>query len=179
MVSTAIKFSDIQNHWSRAFIEALAARGILKGYPDGTFRPDNPVTRAEFAAIMAAVFSPAVKREYAGFVDVPDTHWGFKAIKKVYESGFLTGYPNKRFGIDENIFKGDVLVAMVNGLGIAAQVGLDLVSKLAEIYQDGALIPYYGINQIAVATRVGWVVNYPQVKILNYKTAATRADVVA
>ena len=177
MVSTPITFSDIQSHWSRAFIEALAARGILKGYPDGTFRPNNPVTRAEFAAIIAAVFSPAVKREYAGFVDVPDTHWGIKAIKKVYEGGFLTGYPNKRFGIDENIFKGDVLVAMVNGLGIAAQVDLDLVSKLAEIYQDGSLIPYYGINQIALATRVGWIVNYPNVKILNYKTAATRADV--
>ncbi|MFN6229978.1 MAG: S-layer homology domain-containing protein, partial [Dolichospermum sp.] len=41
MVSTPITFSDIQSHWSRAFIEALAARGILKGYPDRTFRPNN------------------------------------------------------------------------------------------------------------------------------------------
>ncbi len=179
MVSTPITFSDIQNHWSQPFIEALAARRVLNGYPDGTFRPNNLVTRAEFAAIIAAVFSQPVKREYLPFVDVPQTHWAINAIKKVYESGFLTGYPNKRFGTDEGIARGDALVAMVNGLGIAGQVDLDLVSKLAEIYQDGSLIPYYGINQIALATRAGWVVNYPNAKILNYKTASTRADVAA
>ncbi|BAZ84383.1 glycoside hydrolase family 10 protein [Dolichospermum compactum] len=177
MVSTPITFSDIQNHWSRPFIEALAARRIISGYPDGTCRPNNPVTRAEFAAIIASVFSQPVKRAYIPFVDVPQTHWAINAIKKVYETGFLTGYPNKRFGVDESIAKGDALVAIVNGLGIAGKVDLDLVSKLAEIYQDGSLIPYYGINQIGLATRAGWVVNYPNVKILNYKTAATRADV--
>ena len=177
MVSTPIRFSDIQGHWSQGFIEALAARRILSGYSDGTYRPNNPVTRAEFAAIIAAIFSLPVKREYVPFVDVPLTHWAINAIKKVYETGFLTGYPNRRFGIDEGIARGDALVAMVNGLELAGQVDLDLVSKLAEIYQDGSLIPYYGINQVALATRAGWVVSYPNRKILNYKTAATRAEV--
>jgi uncharacterized lipoprotein YddW (UPF0748 family) len=177
MVSTPITFSDIQSHWSKPFIEALAARQILSGYPDGTCRPNSPVTRAEFAAIIASVFSQPVKREYVPFVDVPQTHWAINAIKKVYETGFLTGYPNRRFGLDDSIARGDALVAMVNGLEIAGKVNLDLVNQLAEIYQDGSLIPYYGINQIALATRAGWVVGYPNRKILNYKTAATRADV--
>ncbi|MTJ08949.1 family 10 glycosylhydrolase [Anabaena sp. UHCC 0204] len=179
MVSNITTFSDIQGHWSRPFIEALAARRIINGYPNGTFRPDNSVTRAEFAAIIAAVFSQPVKRKYVPFVDVPDTHWAINAIKKVYETGFLVGYPNRRFGINEGIARGDVLVAMVNGLSSIISSQVDLVSKLADIYQDGALIPYYGINQIALATSVGWVVNYPHVKILNYRIAATRADVVA
>jgi len=177
MVSTPITFSDIQSHWSKPFIQALAARRILSGYPDGTCRPNSPVTRGEFAAIIASVFSQPVKREYVPFVDVPQTHWAINAIKKVYETGFLTGYPNKRFGLDDSIARGDALVAMVNGLEIAGKVNLDLVNQLAEIYQDGSLIPYYGINQIALATRAGWVVGYPNKKILNYKTAATRADV--
>ncbi|MFM7407773.1 MAG: family 10 glycosylhydrolase [Cuspidothrix sp.] len=181
MVSTPARFSDIQNHWSRPFIEALAGRRIISGYPNGTFRPDSPVTRAEFAAIIAAVFSQPVKREYVPFVDVPNTHWAINAIKKVYETGFLTGYPNKRFGIDDSIAKGDALVAIVNGLDsiLKGKVEPDLVNKLAEIYQDAALIPYYGINQIALATRLGWVVNYPNQKILNYRTAATRGEVAA
>jgi uncharacterized lipoprotein YddW (UPF0748 family) len=180
MVSTPPTFSDIQSHWSKPFIEALATRRIISGYPNGTFLPNNPVTRAEFSAIIAAVFSQPIKREYVPFVDVPTTHWAINAIKKVYETGFLTGYPNKRFGIDDSIARGDVLVAIVNGLSsiVSSKVDLDLVNKLAEIYQDAALIPYYGINQIALATRAGWVVNYPNSKILNYKTAATRADVV-
>ncbi|MFM7364486.1 MAG: family 10 glycosylhydrolase [Cuspidothrix sp.] len=181
MVSTPARFSDIQNHWSRPFIEALAARRIISGYPNGTFRPDSPVTRGEFAAIIAAVFSQPVKREYVAFVDVPNIHWAINAIKKVYETGFLTGYPNKRFGIDDSIAKGDVLVAIVNGLDsiLTGKVEPDLVNKLAEIYQDAALIPYYGINQIALATRLGWVVNYPNQKILNYKTDSTRGEVAA
>ncbi|MGF1675894.1 MAG: S-layer homology domain-containing protein, partial [Rivularia sp. (in: cyanobacteria)] len=48
MTITSARFPDITNHWARPFIEALARRGILNGYPDGTFRPDNSVTRAEF-----------------------------------------------------------------------------------------------------------------------------------
>ena len=71
MVSSSIRFSDIQGHWSQGFIEALAARRILSGYSDGTYRPNNSVTRAEFAAIIAAIFSLPVKREYVPFVDVP------------------------------------------------------------------------------------------------------------
>ncbi|MHC5832333.1 MAG: S-layer homology domain-containing protein, partial [Nostoc sp.] len=45
-------FSDIQSHWAKASILAAAKLNILKGYVDGTFRPNAPVTRAEFAAII-------------------------------------------------------------------------------------------------------------------------------
>ena len=97
MVSNSTPFSDIQNHWARLFIEALAGRRILNGYPNGTFRPDNSVTRAEFAAIIAAVFTLPQKRQYTPFVDVPANHWAISAIKKVYETGFLVGYPDEQF----------------------------------------------------------------------------------
>jgi uncharacterized lipoprotein YddW (UPF0748 family) len=179
MVATSPRFSDIQNHWARLFIQGLVQRRVVNGYTDGTFRPDNPVTRAEFAAIVGAVFTVAKKRDYVPFTDIPDTHWARKAIQKVYETGFISGHTDKTFRPNEQISRGDVLVAMVNGLDIARQVNPGLTSKLAEIYQDGALIPYYGINQVALATQAGLVVNYPNVKILNYRVAATRADVVA
>ncbi|MEW6491100.1 MAG: S-layer homology domain-containing protein, partial [Cyanobacteriota bacterium] len=48
MVSSSPPFSDIQNHWARSFIEALAERGIVSGFPDGSFRPNISMTRAEF-----------------------------------------------------------------------------------------------------------------------------------
>ncbi|MEB3148076.1 MAG: S-layer homology domain-containing protein, partial [Sphaerospermopsis sp.] len=57
MVSNTASFPDIQNHWARLFIQALAQRRILNGYPDGSFRPNSPVTRAEFAAIIASVLT--------------------------------------------------------------------------------------------------------------------------
>lgn len=88
MVSTTIRFADIQNHWARPFIEALAARRILNGYPDGTFRPNNSVTRAEFAAIIGAVFNISVKRPYINFTDVPANHWALVQLKKLTKLDF-------------------------------------------------------------------------------------------
>ncbi|WP_413172946.1 glycoside hydrolase family 10 protein [Anabaena azotica] len=177
MVSTSSSFPDIQNHWARLFIQALVQRRIVNGYRDGTFRPDYPVTRAEFAAIIASIFTPTKKREYVAFKDVPVTFWANSAIKKVYETGFLVGYPNQTFRPNDSISRGDILVSMVNGLEIATQVAPDLVSKLAEIYQDSTAIPNYGINQVAIATRVGLVASYPNLKLLNPRMPATRADV--
>ncbi|MGH1395335.1 MAG: glycoside hydrolase family 10 protein [Trichormus sp.] len=177
MVSTTARFSDVQNHWARPFIEALAERRILNGYPNGTFRPDNSVTRAEFAAIVAAVFNVAVKRPYISFRDVPATHWAAGAIKKAYETGFLTGYPNQIFGLNDRIARGDVLVALVSGLDIATRVKPDLLENLPQIYQDATTIPGYGRNAIAIATSTGLVASFPNTKVLNYTIAATRADV--
>jgi uncharacterized lipoprotein YddW (UPF0748 family) len=177
MVSSPVQFPDIQNHWARLFIQALAQRRIVNGYPDGTFRPNNSVTRAEFAAIIAAIFTPTKKREYIPFTDVPDNYWAKSAIQKVCETGFLIGYPDRTFRPNDKISKGDILVATVNGLDVASKVAPDLLGKLGQIYQDAASIPNYATNQIAIATRIGWVANYPNLKLLNPTASATRADV--
>jgi hypothetical protein len=180
MVSNPLRFPDVQNHWARPFIEALTERSILNGYPNGTFRPDNSVTRAEFAAILGAVFasSRSPKREYVPFIDVPDNHWAVNRIKQTYEAGFFSGYPDGRFRPNDRIFRSDVLVAIVNGLEIAANVKPDLLNILPQIYQDAAKIPAYARTQVAIATAKNLVASYPNVKILNPRVAATRADVV-
>lgn len=177
MISNSPRFPDVQNHWASRFIEELATRRILNGYPNGTFRPDNSVTRAEFAAILGAVFTVYPKREYVPFVDVPANHWAISAIKKTYEMGFLIGYPDGRFRPNERIFRCDVLVALVNGLEIAAPVKPDLLNILPQIYEDAAKIPGYARNQVAIATSTRLIVNHPNLKILNPTVAATRAEV--
>ncbi|MDJ0737319.1 MAG: family 10 glycosylhydrolase [Nostocaceae cyanobacterium] len=179
MVSTSTPFPDITNHWARDFIEALAQRRILNGYPDGTFRPDKSVTRAEFAAIAATVFNKPQEREYVPFTDVPPSHWAAKAIQKAYERGFIVGYPDGSFRPNNRIARGDVFVALVNGLELATKVEPDLLAGLPQIYRDALNIPNYAKNQVAIATRVGMVASYPNVKILNPKVAATRADIAA
>jgi hypothetical protein len=54
--ATAVNFVDVQSHWARPFIETLAAENIISGYSDRTFRPDQPVTRAQFAAMISQAF---------------------------------------------------------------------------------------------------------------------------
>ncbi len=177
MIFNSTRFPDVKNHWAGLFIEELAARRILNGYPNGTFRPDNSVTRAEFAAILGAVFTSSVKRQYVPFADVQANHWAINAIKKAYETGFMIGYPDGRFRPNDRIFRSDVLVAMVNGLEMAAAVKPDLLTALPEIYQDAERIPGYARTQVAIATRTELIASYPNVKLLNPTIAATRAEV--
>ncbi|EFA68785.1 glycoside hydrolase family 10 protein [Cylindrospermopsis raciborskii] len=177
MVSNTTSFRDIENHWASLFIRALAERRILNGYLDGTFRPDNPVSRGEFAAMMGAIINLPVKREYITFKDVPDNYWARNAIRRVYETGVMTGYPDQTFRPNDRVSRADVLVVIVNALGIASQFSPELVGRLAQTYEDAANIPSYAINSIAIASGNSLVVNYPNIKLLNPKTGATRADV--
>ncbi|WP_373528176.1 family 10 glycosylhydrolase [Nostoc sp.] len=178
MVSITAPFSDIQNHWARLFITALAQRGIVSGLPNGMYRPDNSLTRAEFAAIIAKAFGTITqKRQYVPFVDVPSNYWAAAAIQTAYEKAFISGFPDKSFRPANRITRVEVLVSLVAGLEIATKVKPDLLSALPQIYQDAVQIPGYGKNHIAIATSAGLVVGFPNVKLLNPNLAATRADV--
>ena len=178
MVSTSSRFPDINNHWARPFIEGLAKRGILNGYPDGRFRPNNSVTRAEFAAIVTATFSQVTKkREYKPFNDVPSKHWAISAIQKSYEKVFITGYPGGLFRPSYRIKRINALVSIISGLGWTTRVDSDLIDYLPQIYTDAGKIPGWAKKAAAIATRAGIVGSFPNLKMLNPNLAATRADV--
>ncbi|MEA5598977.1 glycoside hydrolase family 10 protein [Rivularia sp. UHCC 0363] len=180
MASSSARFPDITNHWARPFIEALARRGILNGYSDGTFRPDNSVTRAEFAAIITTTFSRIPKkREYVSFVDVPDSLWAASAIRKAYETVFITGFPNNYFRPADRIQRINALLSIVSGLSMTSKVSSDLLPALGQIYQDAYAIPDYAKPTAAITTRAGMVASYPNPKLLNPTLAATRADISA
>ncbi len=170
-----VSFPDVQNHWAKTFIEVLAAKDIILGYPDGFYRPDQKVTRAEFAAIIRKAFQKNTVKEAIAFVDVPQRYWGFDAVKYANEIGFLTGYPDRTFRPDQNIPRVEVLVSLITGLGLntSKEVGL------ASFYDDSGDIPNYAVNQLAAATENQIVVNYDNVKALNPNQVATRADVAA
>ncbi len=179
MVVSPTRFSDIQNHWARLFIEGLATRGIISGFPDGTFRPDRPMNRAEFAAVLQKAFQQPRKRQYVPFVDVPAKNWAAAAIQKAYETGFLSGYPGNRFRPDASIARMEVLISLIAGLDITSDAIADTKAAFAELYQDAAQIPSYATDKIAAATDAGLVVNYPNLKRLKPLEVANRADVAA
>jgi hypothetical protein len=72
--TTATTFSDVEaDYWARPFIQAVAERNVITGFPDGTFRPNQPVDRAEFAAMIQKAFNQTQVRQLSagGFKDVP------------------------------------------------------------------------------------------------------------
>ncbi|HEY9873289.1 MAG TPA: S-layer homology domain-containing protein, partial [Candidatus Obscuribacterales bacterium] len=167
-----ISLSDVQGNWAQSFIMALAERDIIRGYPDGTFRPNAPVTRAEFAAIISKAFPKSPVRDATKFVDVPASSWAYDAIEVANTSGFLTGYGNRRFNPKQKIPRVQVLVALANGLNLSP-------SNEAMNFEDAAQIPDYARTLVAAATENRIVVNYPNVTVLNPNQIATRADVAA
>lgn len=170
-------FPDIQGNWAQSFIEALARQGVIQGFPDGTFRPNQPVTRAQFAAMIRQAFQQPLQRAGTQFVDVPQNYWAFEAIQTAYRMGFLEGYPNNVFLPEQNIPRVQVLVALASGLDLSAPT--QTVAILNQSFQDAAQIPDWARNSIAAATVNQMVVNYPNVAFLNPNQIATRADVAA
>jgi len=173
-VARVIGFPDVQGHWAQTYIEALAAQEIIGGFPDGSYRPNEPVTRAQFAAIINQAFALPSKRSGADFGDVRQDFWGYSAIQSAYQQGFLTGYPGQVFFPAREIPRVEVLVSLASGLDLSAA---DL-GALAE-YQDAAEIPDWATGAIAAATQDNLVVNYPTASRLNPSIQATRADVAA
>lgn len=172
---TQSQFTDVSSgYWARQFITSLASRNIIAGFPDGTFRPDEPVTRAQFAAMVRQAFNQSTVRNATSFVDVPADYWAAAAIREADMMGFLSGYPGNVFRPDENIPRAQVLVALSNGLNYTASN-----QNSVQVYRDASQIPQYAVASLAAATERRMVVNYPDVQALRPNQIATRADVAA
>lgn len=112
-------FPDIQDHWARPFIEPLAEKDILAGYLDGTYRPNQPVQRDEFAAVIRKAFNQEPVRKIASgsvYKDVPSDYWAASAIEEAYQTGFMTGYPGGFFRPNQDISRVEALVALEKNL---------------------------------------------------------------
>jgi hypothetical protein len=122
--SSATSFSDVQsNYWAQPFIQGLAARNIVAGYPDGTFRPEQPVDRDEFAAIIRKAFDqPSIRQieSAALYKDIPANHWAVRPIEEAYQQGFMTGYPGGYFRPNQPVSKVEAIVALNKGLDLTA-----------------------------------------------------------
>ncbi|MEM9163602.1 MAG: S-layer homology domain-containing protein [Cyanobacteria bacterium P01_F01_bin.4] len=172
-----VSFSDVSaSYWAQPFIQRLAAEDIIAGFPDGSFRPDQPVTRAQFAAIVQKAFNQPATNSARNFSDVPAGYWARGAIQTAYRRGFLAGYPNGRFQPEQQIPRVQALVSLANGLDFSATGS---TASILNLYRDQGQIPDYALSPVAAATQQTMVVNYPNLDLLNPQRVATRADVAA
>ncbi|MFN6564521.1 MAG: S-layer homology domain-containing protein [Nostoc sp. ChiSLP01] len=170
-------FSDVSsNYWAAPFIQQLSQRGVIAGFPDGSFRPEEAVTRAQFAAMVNKAFQKAQQRSPISFTDVPSNYWAYSAIQQAYTIGFLSGYPGNRFEPNQAIPRQQVLVSLANGLEYSASGNTE---STLQYFNDASNIASYARSPIAAATEKQIVVNYPNVKFLNPTATATRAQVAA
>ncbi|MEA3313029.1 MAG: S-layer homology domain-containing protein, partial [Caldisericota bacterium] len=112
-----IPFQDIANPTVRHSVKFLYEKGLIKGYPDGTFKPERNLTRAESAVLILRVMGITLKEDYRrDFVDVPMDFWGFKWIEEAFTKGIVKGTGQGKFSPNSEITRGEFVTMLVRAL---------------------------------------------------------------
>jgi hypothetical protein len=173
--TTSQAFSDVPNdYWARPFIEKLAELKTIEGFPDGTFQPDKPITRAELAAAIDKAFPNGTNNTNLAFKDITAGSEQAKSIDGAIGSGFMKGYPEGVFQPDKQVTRLQTLVALATGLKLQT---IQQPADILALFQDGKEVPKWATKQIAAATDKGLVVGYPDVKLLDPNRPATRGEI--
>ncbi|MBD2325800.1 S-layer homology domain-containing protein [Alkalinema sp. FACHB-956] len=160
-------------------IQNLVARKIMTGYPDGDPRPNESVTRAQFASLVSAAnlyWQRPLVNPPRQFNDIAN-HWAKDAIARAARLNFLSGYPDGRFGPEDRIPRQQAIAALVGGLGLP--IPSDTQGVLNKRYQDANQIDNWARANIAAAVQAGLLndtgtdLDSPR---LSPKQAATRGE---
>lgn len=113
-------FKDVNDkHWAKATIEEGVRTRIVKGYPDGTFRPSNTITRAEVASMLSSVTTLSPSSSTDAFTDL-DNHWSKDAVRKLVALGFIsTKDYTKGFDPNKAITRYELMKWMATGLSVS------------------------------------------------------------
>lgn len=138
-------FSDVQNNkWFTKYIAHLAEEGIMQGYEDGLFRPQNNITRAEFATIVARI-NNLNNHELVSFPDLSFNYWASESIMSVVNAGIMEGYPDNTFGPTLNVTRAEaatIINRMLNRVYNKAYIDKNNITGFSDIKRHWA---YYQI----------------------------------
>lgn len=163
VINQNITFIDLKvDHWAYEAISDLTKKGYINGYEDETFKPENQITREEFAKLISTTFYldlPSPKTP--AFYDVQPDRWSYSYVEA--SKDFLTGYypPSGKafFSPETKATREDVAVALVKTLGFTTN---DLVDKniLKKKFKDIDLISYGLRDYVAIATEKSLIGGY-------------------
>lgn len=135
--ATALAFPDVGDHWGKDWIVYGVDNGYLNGYPDGTFKPDAPVTRAEFAAIINRALG-ITGRDDADFTDVDKDEWYAADVERAVYAGLINGYEDGSFRPDNHISREEAAAVLSRLVTPAVEKGDVSVFKDASDIDDWA-----------------------------------------
>ena len=108
--SSMTKFSDANDDWYSKAINYVVAKNLISGYPNGTFKPNESITRAEFAQMISG-YVKNEKNSSSDFQDVKD-HWAKDAIDKLYGNKNVSGYPDGSFKPNAKITRAEAVTIL-------------------------------------------------------------------
>jgi len=164
------KFSDIASHWAKQDIEALAEAGIISGYPDGTFMPDKPVTRAEFVKLISLSFELPLADGVSDFDDVANNAWYKDYVDAAVGSGLIKGVSERSFNPDGLLSREDASLILFRYISLSSELKAS-VNK----FTDDSLIADYAKDAVYALSGSG-IVNGMENGSFEPKSELTRAQ---
>ena len=173
-------FPDVpQNYWAACDIDKLAINDVVVGYPDGMFKPNRNISRAEFATMLVKGFNLddcGMPRESL-FKDVPANNWANAAIAKAVDEDLLAGYPNGKFEPDHNVTRCEALTTIAKGM--TCDIDECKANEILSRYSDGNSIPDWARIPVAKSLENGALKDSPNPNMIMPNKEATRAEVAS
>ena len=127
--------TDIKGHWSENYVRGLAEKGVIGGYEDNTFKPDQPVTRAELSKMAAIAFEIEPEAPTRGmFRDTDNSAWYSPYINALHKKGIVQGYEGEKFMPERNVTRAEALKILLESLG--AEIPGEIRSSFKDVKSD-------------------------------------------
>ncbi|MFD0712153.1 S-layer homology domain-containing protein [Paenibacillus sp. GCM10027626] len=164
--SPVLSFTDIAGHWAESGIKSAAAKGIVSGYPDGAFKPNDPVTRAEFTVMLAGALKLEGQGASLTFSDQNQIGaWAKQAIAQAVQSGIVNGYADGSFRSNDHITRSEMAVM------IARALQLQRNAHASTGFADDEAIPQWAKGAIEAIHALGIVDGRGQNRFVPNETA--------
>ena len=160
-----VTLTDIAGHWAQADIQKLVAAGAISGYPDKSFKPNNNITRAEFAVTLVKALKLAPKSGKV-FNDTAN-HWAKDYIATAQAYGIISGYSDTKFGPNDKITREQMAVMVTKAANLAAKDNAKIT--------DSAKVSAGAKDAVVAASSNGVISGYPDGSF-KPKANATRAE---
>lgn len=181
----ALAFPDVaSSHWAAEQINTLSEQGVIVGYPDGTFKPDDNVTRAEFAAMAIRALGQQHTKvaQPIHYSDIDENHWAYEDIQKaVYFDLISNSKSGDLFRPDDSVSRAESISVAVNALTTETISDGKALEVLTQKYADVKNIPSWFLIPAGKAEILNMIVVIPTDKkaSLEAERPATRAEVAA
>ncbi|MDQ0116611.1 carbohydrate binding domain-containing protein [Paenibacillus harenae] len=168
--------TDIQNHWAEKMLNKWSASGVMSGYPDGTLRPDQPITRAEFSLLLQRVFGIGGTGQ-AAFRDVPANAWYAPSLAAALQAGYITGYDDGTFRPHNPITRAESAVMLSRAFQLS-DMEKGMKTDVLGTLTDKSAIPPYSVTALKELIMAGAIQGYPD-GFLRPGRSVTRGEAVA
>jgi hypothetical protein len=175
------RFIDVPyGHRNYTHINALVGLGIINGYSDNTFRPNNTLTRAQAAIMIVRAAGISTEGVSSNFADVPPTHAAYKFISAAYQAGIINGYSDGTFRPNANVTRAQIAIMVQRAFNVQASgivvsftdvpegyapkkfIEILASQKIVNGYSDGTFRPIDNVTRAQFSTMIYNAIQYVQ-----------------